>query len=159
MGKSRVILPKKLISNPAAMGRAITNALEATARAIQVDFKVTTQTWEHGVSFAIEAPTPWQRLVGTTDGIYTMLNEGTRAHTIAPRAKKSLAWSGPFRSKTLPHTIASSAGSRGGAETILPRGRVVHHPGTAAREWDTTIAQKWNAQFPAIMQRAIDASI
>ncbi|KPV42212.1 hypothetical protein SE17_44480, partial [Kouleothrix aurantiaca] len=76
MGASRVILPKKLISNPEAMRRALTNGLEAAARAIQVDFGVTTQTWEHGVTFAIEAPTPWQRLIGTSDSIYTMLNEG-----------------------------------------------------------------------------------
>ncbi len=155
MDRSKVILPKKLISNPQAMARAITNGLEAGAKAMQVDFKVTTQTWEHGVSFVIEAPTPWQRIIGTSDGIYAMLNEGTRAHPITAHGGV-LAFRTPFRAKTLPNSISSGAGGRGNNQVFR---RTVQHPGTKARNWDKAIAKKLQGQFAVIMQRAIDATV
>lgn len=155
---ARAILPKRALAEPTKLALAIQNALDMQAKNIQVDFGVTTQTWSHDVAFAVDAPTPWQRIIGTTDTIYAFVNDGTKAHTIAPRAGGRLAWSGPFRSKTLPRTIASGPGGTGGARTILPRGRAVQHPGTAARQFDQTIAQKWDRQIGALLQRAIDAA-
>lgn len=159
MARSRAIIPRRLSVDPEAMARVITNTLNATALAIQTDFRVTAQTWEDKPDFTIESPTPYEREIGTSDAVYGMLNEGTPAHDIFPRRKKSLAWKGPFRSKTLPRSIASSPGQRGNVQTILPKGRGVRHPGTKAREWDTTIQQKWDRQVATNFQRAIDAEV
>lgn len=156
LGKSRVILPKKLSVDPQRMARAITNTLNNTALNIQTDFKVTTQTWRDKPTFVIESPTPYTRIVGTDDGNYTRLNEGTRPHTIAPHGRV-LVFRTPFQSKTLPHSISSRGGGKGTNVVITPK--PVHHPGTQAREWDTTIAQKWDKQVGPLFQRAIDAEI
>lgn len=156
MGRSKVILPKKLSVDPQRMARVITNTLNSTALAIQTDFKVTAQTWSDKPTFAIESPTPYTRAISTDDSVYTMLNEGTPPHTIAPHGKV-LVFNTPFRSKTVPRSISSGPGRKGSA-TVFTR-KEVHHPGTEAREWDTTIAKKWDRQFATIMQRAIDSEV
>lgn len=159
MGKSRVILPKKLSADPQRMARVITNTLNSVALDMQTDFNVTTQTWDDKPTFAIESPTPYTRTVGTDDSVYAMLNEGTPPHDIFPRRKTALAFRGPFQSKTLPRQIMSRSGGAGASETVLPRGRGVRHPGTEARAWDATIAKKWDRQVGAIFQRAIDSEV
>lgn len=157
MGRSKVIIPKRLVSDPARMARAIENQLNMTALAVKIDFGVTVQTWDDKPTFQIQSPTPWSRTVGTNDGTYGMLNEGTRPHTISPKGGGVLVFHTPFRSKTVPRSISSSSGSRGNAAVFTRRS--VHHPGTEARAWDTTIAQKWDRLFGEQMQRAIDAAI
>lgn len=152
----KIILPKKLIADPAKLARALTNGLNATAKGVQVDFNVTTQTWQHKPSFAIDSPTPYQRTISTDDEVYGYVNEGTRAHDIRPKGKGILRFRTPFRAKTLPNTIASSAGSLGANQVVA---RVVHHPGSKARAFDRTIAKKWDAQMATIMQRAIDSEV
>lgn len=157
MGKSTVILPKKLSVDPTKMRRAITNALQSTALGIKADFEVTQQTWADKATFVISSPTPWTREVATDDENYTRLNEGTRPHIIRPKAGGVLVFRTPFRSKTLPRQISSGPGRSGGAP-VFTRGPV-NHPGTTARAWDTTIADKWRKQFATIMQRSIDAEV
>lgn len=151
---SKVILPKKLVADPKAMARVITNTLNATAKTIQVDFRVTTQTWSSKPSFAIEQPDPYERIIGTSGEIYTMLNDGTRAHDIRPRNGRVLRFGTPFRSKTVPHSISSGPGSKG-KNTVWSRG--VHHPGTKPRKWDEAIREKWDGMVGPIFQRAIDS--
>lgn len=157
MGRSTVIIPKRLVSDPARMARAITNQLNMTALALKVDFQVTTKTWDDAPTFQIQTPTAWTRTVGTGHAIYAMLNEGTDPHTISPKPGGALVFRTPFQSKTLPRSISSSAGSKG-SNVVFTR-RSVRHPGTEARAWDTAIAQKWDALFPQQMQRAIDAEV
>jgi hypothetical protein len=157
VGKSKVILPRKLSVNPQAMARAITNTMNATARAIQTDFNVTTQTWDDKPTFAIASPTPYTRKIGTDDAIYSMLNEGTPEHDIAPRPGGTLVFRTPFRPKSRVRYIGSNAGSKGG-NVVFTR-RPIHHPGTEARDFDKVIAEKWNRQFAGIMQRAVDAEV
>lgn len=156
MPKSRVILPKKLLADPAKLSRAITNTLNATAQGVKTDFGVTQQTWKHKAEFAITSPSQYEREVSTDDDIYRFVNDGTRAHPIAPHGKV-LVFNTPFQSKTLPRSIASRAGSVG-ATTVITR-KPVQHPGTAAREFDKVIAQKWDKQMAATFQRAIDSEV
>lgn len=156
MGKSRVIMPKALIIDVAAQQRAITNTLNATAKAIKADFGITTQAWSDKPTFTIESPSPYERSIGTDDDVYTMLNEGTKAHEIRPKRGKVLRFQTPFRSKTVPREIMSSAGSKGKVE-VFSRG--VMHPGTEAREWDQVIFEKWDRQMGDIFQRAIDSEV
>lgn len=156
MGKSKVILPKKLIVDVKAQKRAVTNTLNATAKGIKADFGVTTQTWNHRPEFTIEAPEAYVREIGTDDPVYNMLNEGTPEHDIRPRHSKVLHFQTPFRSKTVPRQIRSRKGATG-KNDVFSRG--VHHPGTEAREWDKVIAEKWGRQLGTIFQRAIDSEL
>lgn len=152
----KLILPKKLIADPAKMARALTNALNGVAKDIQLDFAVTTQTWKHKPSFPISSPSGYRRVISTDDEVYGYVNDGTRAHIIRPKAGGVLVFRGPFRAKTLPNQIASGPGSVGSAETFA---RGVQHPGTKPRNFDTAIQAKWDRQFQGIMQRAIDSEV
>ncbi len=151
----KLILPKKLIADPSKLTRVLTNALNGVAKDIQTDFAVTVQTWQHGVDFPIEQPSPYRRIVATDDEIYGYVNDGTRPHRIAPHGKV-LVFNTPFRAKTVPNQIMSGPGSAGGAE-VFARG--VNHPGSKARNFDKLIHDKWDRQFAQIMQRAIDSEI
>lgn len=157
MSKSRLILPRKLLADPAKLTRALVNTLNGVALDIKIDFEVTTQTWDHTPTFTIDSPNAYTRVVSTDDAVYSMLNEGTRAHDIFPKAGGILRFKTPFTSKTLPRQIMSRSGSKGTTEAISKRG--VHHPGTAAREWDTTIAAKWDKKIGPIFQRAVDSEV
>ena len=156
MAKSKVILPKALVIDVVAQRRAITNALTATAKGIKADFGVTTQTWSNKPTFTINSPSPFERETSTDHAVYSMLNEGTKAHEIRPRRSKVLRFPSVFRPKTIPGQIVSLHGARGG-DAVFSRG--VHHPGTEARKWDEVIAEKWDQQLPTIFQRAIDSEV
>lgn len=152
----KVYIPKPLVRSPAGMARAIKHALDGAAKGAEVDFGVVTQTWDHRPAITTQAPDPATRVVGTDDDVFAMLDRGTRPHSIVARRGKRLAFAGPFQSKTLPRQIASRAGSRG---STMAYPKAVEHPGTVARAWTATIAEKWSAQLPDIMQRAIDSEL
>lgn len=153
----KLILPKKLVADPAKLSRAITNALNGVAKDIQIDFAVTTQNWKHKVEFPISSPSTYRRIISTDDEIYGYVNDGTREHDIFPKAGSILVFKTPFKPKTLPNKIMSGPGSVGTTIAISKRG--VHHPGTTARAFDKAIQEKWEKQFQGIMQRAIDSEI
>jgi hypothetical protein len=153
----KLILPKKLLADPAKMARAITNAMNGVAKDIQVDFKVTTQTFKEQVEFVIASPSAYRRTISTVNKIYAFLNDGTPEHDIFPKPGGILRFNTPFKPKTLPNRIASGPGSKGTTEVISKRG--VHHPGTEARAFDKAIQAKWEKEFGVIMQRAIDSEV
>lgn len=157
MAKPQVILPKKPLLDPQKMGNAIKNTLTAQAKAIKIDFDVTTQTWNNRPVFKISTPGRFQREISTDDDIYAMLNEGTKPHTIRPKSARGiLRFTTPFRSKTIPNQIRSRQGSKGTTPVVA---RVVHHPGTAARNWNKVIAKKWQDRIGDIFQRAVDSAV
>lgn len=151
----KLILPKKLVADPAKLSRALTNALNGVAKDIQVDFMVTTQTWEHKVPFLIQVLGAYRRIVATDDEIYGYVNDGTRPHRIRPKGKM-LRFNTPFKPKTLPSKIMSGPGGKGTSEVFS---REVNHPGTKARKFDVAIKDKWDKEFAVIMQRAVDAEV
>lgn len=156
MTKAQVILPKGKVFDVAKMKGVITSTLNAQAKAIKVDFDVTTQTWDHRPKFTITSPSEYTRQIATDDNIYAMLEVGTKAHVIRPKSARGiLRFTTPFRSKTIPNEIRSRKGSKGNNPAVA---RVVHHPGTAARNWTKVIKRKWDQQIGAIFQRAIDSA-
>jgi len=156
MGKSKVIAPKGLLIDVKAQKRAIGNALTGAAKGAKADFGVTTRTWDHHPEFRISTPSEFVREVSTDDEIYSMLNEGTKAHDIRPKRARFLVFQTPFRSKTVPNDIRSRKGSKVGTTV---RAKVVRHPGTAARNWTKVIKAKWDKQLPVLLQRAIDSTV
>jgi hypothetical protein len=152
-----IIKPSKSVFTPQQRGNIIRNTLTATAKAIKVDFDVTTQTWSNRPVFTIISGERFQREISTDSDIYAMLDAGTQAHTIKPkRGGGILKFTTPFKSKTLPNQIMSRSGSKGSSPAAA---RVVHHPGTAPRRWAKAIAAKWQAQVGDIFQRALDAEL
>ena len=151
--RATVILPKRPIIDQRKMKLAIENTLTAQAKAIKIDFDVTTQTWSNRPSFTIKKPSDYVREISTNDDIYAMLDAGTKPHTIRPKNSRGiLRFNTPFRSKTIPNQIRSRKGSKGTTPVVA---RVVHHPGTAARNWAKVIQRKWQAQIGSIFQRAM----
>lgn len=156
MIRFKPIIPKGEILDARKLSRAKKNALDGAAKGALVDFKVTAQTWDHTPSFAIEAPSDDERIVGTNDTIYGYVEEGTRPHVITAKAGGVLAFGPGAKAKTKPRVIGSGGGSKGGATVFRPR---VQHPGTDAREFSVVIAEKWGEQLPLLLQRAIDAEL
>jgi hypothetical protein len=152
----KLILPKKLVADPKRLARALTNALNGVAKDIQTDFRATTQTWQHAVDFPIDSPSDYRRTVSTDDEVYGYVNDGTRPHPIAPKGGGVLRFNTPFRAKTVPGRILSGPGGAGSTEVVA---RAVQHPGTAPRKFDVTIKEKWEKDFPTIMQRALDSEV
>jgi len=150
---STVIIPNGPIFNLARQRRAIVATLDTVSDGIKTDFDTTVGTWQHKASFRIAKRGEFVREITTGDAIYSMLNEGTREHLIFPRNSKVLRFTTPFRAKTIPRSISSGPGSKG--STVVWSHGVVH-PGTAPREWDQTIAEKWQAMVARLFQQAID---
>lgn len=152
----KVIIPDKLLADSKAMDGAIKNAIEMATTAAKVDFEVTTQTWSHSVNFRKEKGATSGK-VWTDDEVYSWVNNGTKPHVIVPRRAARLVFAaGGFRAKTSPGKIKSRQGSKGKGIVFAKR---VQHPGTEPRNFDKEIQSKWEKEFPAIAQRAIDSAI
>lgn len=156
MIKLNPIIPRDALFDVASARRAVENALDGAAKGALVDYRVTTQTWEHKPDFTIEAPTENERIVGTDDPIYGYVDAGTKPHVIVPKRAKVLVFGPGARAKTRPRVIGSTGGSKGGAPVVAHR---VNHPGTEAREFSETIADKWGEQLPILLQRALDVEM
>jgi len=148
------ILPKKDPIPHAKLAKAHLNAFRATAKAIQADFGVTTQTWKNRPDFVIEDNGPFERSIYTTDKVYGYVNYGTKPHKIRAKNAKTLAFPSQFSPKTVPQKIMSRQGKSGGPTVFTPE---VNHPGTKPRLFTKTIVRKWRKQWPIQMQRAISS--
>lgn len=153
---ARAIVPRKPILDVARHRAAINEVLNVAAHDVRDDFLKTVATWEHEVTFVIEVPDDYVRRVSTADEVYGMLNAGTPEHLILPRNGRFLRFNTPFQAKTVSQSIMSGPGSVG-SQTVYSKGVV--HPGTKARDWDTTIAVKWLDIFPRRMQAAIRKAV
>ena len=143
--------------NNQAFRVAIEKAAQEAARGIEADFKLTTATWKHKVTFtkivSIE-PSPVEILVGTDDKIYGYVDLGTRPHFIFAKPGKVLAFPGSYSAKTTPGVIGSRAGGGSGSTVFAS---YVEHPGTDPRNFDETIRKKWTPKFRATMKAAMRA--
>jgi hypothetical protein len=97
-----------------------------------------TRTWDHKPTFNIqvlsEGSGSARVSVTTTSEIFGYVNEGTRAHFIAPKKPGGvLAFNSRFSPKSTPGSLQARRGSSG-PPVAFARG--VHHPGTKARKFD-----------------------
>lgn len=153
---SRAIVPKGAMLSPSGLKKALTNTAEGIARAIKIDYQVTTQTWKKRPPFGIERK-GLNREVFTDDEIYGYVDEGTKPHEIKPKRAKVLAFGGgAYRPKTKVRVIGSTGGGPSG-DTVFSKG--VHHPGTEAREFTEVIADKWDKRVDEVFQAAIVAVV
>lgn len=148
------IKPKKDLFNPAKYKDRIDLASFVAKEGIKADFRKTTATWSHQPKwYTTRRGTDWY--IGTTDEIYRYVNEGTRPHTIAPkRAGGRLRFfRGGFKAKSRVGYIDSYAGKS--ANKDLTWAKIVHHPGTKARNFSIKIRDKWIKEFAKMCRQAI----
>jgi len=142
----KVTIPKNLLGNPASITRAIQNTLTMSAKNVEIDFKVTTQTWDTKPAFKTEKEV-FSRTVSTDSKIYGFVNDGTSV--------RYALMSPDFLPKTRPGWIGSGMGSG----RVLKIDKTHPRPGIKARGFDKEIKKKWEAEMPKLLQRAIDAEV
>jgi hypothetical protein len=137
----------------------IYQALEAEAKSaandLELEFMLTTATWEHPVKFEklIQVgPASVEILVDTDDEIYRYVNEGTRAHRINPKTANVLAFPSVFRPKSQPGRQTSGSGFSDGP-IVFAAG--VDHPGTEARRFDKVIMKSFTPKYKRRMEKAM----
>lgn len=134
---------------------AIEKAALKTARLAEQDLKATVRTWVHKPDFSVNVlPTdnPYTIVAGTDDPIYNYVDAGTKAHVIRPKRSKYLRWNSGYRAKTRPNILNSREGGASGAAMYAT---VVHHPGTKARNFLTTMQKRRQKTFEQEISAAI----
>lgn len=152
------ILPKHNPFDIERMKKAIENAGKESAKAVQVDFNVTTRTWSHKPDFKIDhaaGSASWE--ISTDDAIYGYVDAGTPPHIIKVKNAKFLHF---YRTGFRPKSRAGWIGSNKGRvasqdETFV---KSVHHPGNRPRNFAKTIKKKWDTEWPRQLARAIRAA-
>ena len=147
------ILPKKAFPDLLGISTVLRNAHVQVTEAAKVDFQVTTQTWNHQPHFTTTA-NEQGGTVGTKDRIYGFVSKGTNPHVIRPKRARVLRFRVGGRSKTVPNKIRSRRGARG---SLLVHAKRVLHPGSAPRNFDHVIKNKWDTEYPTLVQLAIDS--
>lgn len=148
------IIPSGLVFNVPAVQRAVEACLDDLATQVKTDFEATVATWDDPAPFAVIAK-PGLREIFTGQAVYAMLNKGTRQHTITPRGR-ALVFQVPYQAKTAPRVIGSRSAGVGG-QTVYSR--EVQHPGTAPREWDQAVAEKYRQIIGPVMQRYLNGAL
>lgn len=151
MPKLEVISGRSDRLNSKRIQQEIERELDKIAKEAKSDFERTQSTWEHKAKFVIRS-SPGIREVKTSDTPYVFVDFGTKPHVIRPRNANALAFNANSKAKTRPGVITSGPGSPGGALVVR---KIVHHPGTKAREFSEMIGEKWNQQFKRRMDEAI----
>lgn len=149
----KAIRPSKL--NVPGMYDALEKEAKAAANDLELEFMLSTATWNHQVKFeklAQVGPNSVQILVDTDDEIYKYVNEGTKAHDILPKTASVLAFPSVFRPKSQPNKQTSGPGFSGGP-TRFSMG--VHHPGTKARHFDKVIMKRFEPKYRRRMELAM----
>lgn len=143
--------------DPTKYLRAIENAGNESAKAVQADFHVTTRTWKRQPNFNIDhSHGSGEWTIGTDDEIYGYVTEGTRAHVIRPRSAKRLVFFRTgFRPKSRIGWIGSNKGRKASKDMTVAK--LVHHPGTEARKFVEVIHEKWEGEWPRQIARALRA--
>lgn len=153
------IKPKRDLLDPQRYLKAIENAGNETAKAVEVDFNVTTRTWSHKPAFKItHTPNSGEWKIATDDKIYGYVSEGTKRHPITAKNVPFLAYfKTGFRPKSRPGFIGSNVGAQAKKDFRGPK--TVMHPGTKARKFAEAIKAKWDAEWPRQLARAIRAAV
>jgi Rieske Fe-S protein len=147
------IKPKKNLLDPARYEAELAKATRDSVEGVKADFKKTTATWQHQpVWYITRRGTDWY--IGTKDEIYGYVDEGTKPHDIPAKPGKFLRfYRTGFKPKSRVGYIASYAGAK--ATKDLTFTKIVHHPGTKARQFSVKIREKWAKKFAQACRQAI----
>ncbi len=152
MIKLKPIKPRVNPLNADAVMRTVRETMLAIAEDAKKDFEKTTATWMTPVDFDIKIERD-SVTVSTDNEIYGYVDDGTRPHDIAPKKAKRLRFTvGGQQAKTAPRVIGSGQGRSGSVPVFR---RIVHHPGTEAREFSKILQAKYQKQIGVRIGQAI----
>lgn len=156
--KVTAILPKHNPFDIERMRKAIENAGKESAKAVEVDFNVTTRTWNHKPDFKIRHQqyiAIWE--ISTDDEVYGYVDAGTRPHIIKVKNARFLHfYRTGFRAKSRAGWIGSNKGKAANKDETFVKS--VSHPGNQPRNFAKTIQKKWATEWPRQLARAIRAA-
>jgi len=87
---------------------------------------------------------------GPNAGIYEIVDQGSPPHVIRPVKAKLLVFRTGYKSKTLAKPARTVSGG-GKATGDVVRAKLVHHPGSEAREFSEVIAKDIQPQFKTLI--------
>ncbi len=88
---------------------------------------------------------------GPNAGIYEIVDQGSPPHIIRPVKAKMLVFRTGYKSKTLAKPARTVAGG-GKATGDVVFAKLVHHPGSEAREFSKVIAKDIEPQFKTLIE-------
>lgn len=122
---------------------------------MQKDFAATTETWSKQPKFntnlSLEGNRPSIEIT-TDDEVYGYVDQGTKAHFVAPVKAKALAFPATYNAKTSPGVIGSQSGGASGA-MAFSKGHMVS--GIKPRKFSQKIVEKWRSEFGKRMLKAM----
>lgn len=144
MISAKVIKPK--VFTPQVFQREFEKTAHEVVDEQTQDFAKTTRTFDHKPGFSKTVKARTSRIVMTTetdDENYRRIVRGTPPHTIRAVNAPVLHFKGTFKAKTKSRVIASYKGSQSGPDIFATE---VHHPGTAPRDFDLELADRWSGK-------------
>lgn len=148
----RVKLPKKLFD--VAAGKAqIKRSLDDLATEAKDAFGETVSTWKNKPAINIESVGN-KRIIRVEGKVYGYVDKGTVPHIIRPRRARVLSFRGGYKAKTRPNVIGSSSGGASGARVFA---KIVHHPGTAPRNFSVVIRERMQKRLEAEAEKILKA--
>lgn len=117
--------------------------------------------WEHQPGFAARKYVRPDSIAvsvyptGENADIWEFVDKGTRPHIIAAKNAPRLVFpKGPYISKTLAKPARTVAGGGRFVDNTKVFAKVVHHPGTEAREFTKVIAEDISPEFKRVVENA-----
>lgn len=148
----KAIKPTKLLVP--AIYAAIEAEAKAAANDLELEFMLTTATWDHQVKFEklIQVgPKSVEILVDTDDEIYRYVNEGTgiagpkhKTYRIPRAGYANLAFPSIYHAKSQPGRQTSGGGGSSGP--MVYASVIEHHPGMKPRRFDKTIMKRFDPE-------------
>ena len=130
-----------------AARNVIAEEMRKIAEDMVADFKSTTATWSHqpvfDVNLSLEGNVPSIEIT-TQDEAYGFVDQGTKAHFVAPVNAKALAFQTGYTPKTSPGIIGSTSGGASGP-MAFSKGHMVS--GIKPRKFSEKITDKWKSEF------------
>ena len=135
--------------------REFADEMEKIKRGVKANFEAVTADWKNkptfvarkyitGEGFRITC-SPRKNKAGQ---IFHYVNKGTPPHVIRPKRAKALRFRLGYKPRTFPGPARIRVSGGGGKATgKVVFAKIVHHPGTKAREFDKAIMAYWKPEF------------
>ena len=131
----------------------ISDALTKTGVELSKELLKPTKRWKKPVTMDVRINKRKGTVrVSTKNKVYLWTNAGTRPRIIVPKKAKRLVFRSKFLSKTVPGSLMSRSGRRGGSLIFAKK---VRHPGIRARNWHQIVAKKFRKRTQARFNIAI----
>jgi len=130
----------------------VRRALNESTERVRQSFLENERGYTGGINIQLDRSHPDYQDVYSSDYRFYFTNVGTRPHTIAASAGKSLAFGSTYIPGTQVYTIGAKPAQASG-NTVFAK--AVKHPGVDAREVNRAIADKHRAVFVKAVRTAL----